>query len=443
MVVKMFRPDSINDFENERDVLSRIRNSRSGHVNVLVNYGSLVYGEHRMLLLPSTDLGTLDDFIKDEKHRDTTAKKRNIIYCVIDVADALAWLTTLKISLPQKFREVQVMHCDIKPQNILIFPDSNREGEFIFKVSDFGHAFMSLSIETQSRRYESTYCAPETREKGIIEKTSDVWPYGCILLLVLIFTTRGYQEILDLRRDLQTSAIDTFYEPTNYQLKGPVSEWINILRDGRLPNADINETEMTKAMGKILHDYVLVSDHKSRKTMNEICGYLKEAYNKLYTAVQTSSLSDHKGILRGCDSCVIPARAEYVCFHDEEMNSYGIFFTDTLHFRGRLDLVMPMSPRGGKNWEKQFTLNVSTCASSHICLVKKAPPRMEQANLEVRQNSNQRLANEKWRITKVFRSSSMKCKETRTQPPVTKYLRSHGPSIIIRLYWQSHQMDIG
>lgn len=400
MAVKIFNSDSTNDFENERDVLSRIRNSRSGHVNVLVNYGSLVYGEHHMLFLPWTNLGTLDDFISFEEHRDTTAKKRNIIYCIIDVADALAWLTKLKISLPHKFREVQVMHCDIKPQNILIFPDSTRENGFIFKVSDFGHAFMSSSIETQSRRYESTYCAPETRERGSVEKTSDVWPYGCILLLVLIFTTRGPQEIIDLRADLsRRSTIDTFYQSTNYQLKESVSDWIDILRDGKISNADINETEMTKAMGKILHDDILVSDHKSRKTMDVICGNLKEAYNKLYTAVQTSSLTDHKGILRRCESCAIPAKAEYVCLHDEDMNSYGIFFTDTLHFRGRLELVMPMSPRG-RNWEKQFTLNVSTCASSHICLVKKAPPRMEQANLEVRQNQNQRLANETWQITK-------------------------------------------
>jgi serine/threonine protein kinase len=153
MAVRKLRPDGLNDFANERDVLSRIRNSRTGHVNVLVNYGSLIYGEHRMLLLPWTDLGTLDDFIKDESHRDTTAKKRNVIYCIIDVADALAWLTNLKISLPQKFREVQVTHCDIKPQNILIFPDSSREDGFIFKVSDFGHAFVSSPIETQSRRY--------------------------------------------------------------------------------------------------------------------------------------------------------------------------------------------------------------------------------------------------------------------------------------------------
>lgn len=393
MAVKIFNSDSIDDFANERDVLSRIRNSRSGHINVLVNYGSLVYGEHHMLLLPWTELGTLENFMMKEEHRNIPTKRRNIIYCMVDIADALAWLTKLKISLPHKFREVQVMHCDIKPDNILIFPDSSRENGLVFKVSDFGHAFMSSSIETQSRRYESTYCAPEIRlGKGIVQKNSDVWPYGCILLLALIFITRGPQEVLDLRRKLRQSTIDTFYEPPGRQLKRAVSEWITILKDGSVQNANINETEMTKELGKILHEDILVPDYNHRKTMDEISGKLKEAYNKLHTAVQTSSLNDHKETLKKCDSCTIPANAEYICLHDEDMNKYGIFFTDTLHFWGRLENVRPVVAQRG-SWEKQFALNMATCASSHVCLVRKAPQGFEQARLEVRQNPSQRLQN--------------------------------------------------
>lgn len=391
--MKKFNTDSLRDFENEKNVLSCIRNSDYKHKNVLINYGSLVYGQtgninsDHMLLLPWTDFKSLDDFMKDRTHRSTAAKRRNCIYGMVGVADALAWLTRMKITLPRMpTRKVQVMHCDFKPQNILVFPTPDQEDRFIFKVSDFGHSFLSLSIGRRSPRYEWTYCAPEiSTENSIVQENSDVWPYGCVLLLVLIFTTRGYQEITLLRESLVLNrTIDTFYErttePTRYRLKRPVSDWIDNLKNGELATADINETEMTIEAGKILHEYILVPDPRSRKHMEFICEQFETAYSTVHTAVQTSSFSNFEG-LDECTLCTIPARAEYVCFHSNNMNRYGVFFTDTLLVNGRLDIVRPMAHQSKIMWARRFPLTVSTCTSSHICLVRDA----NQRNLTVRQ----------------------------------------------------------
>jgi serine/threonine protein kinase len=383
MAVKLFNAISSYDFENEKAVLSHIRRGNV-HKNVLINYGSLVHPEERSsnlvraLLLPWTDFGTLENLMKDNRNRDTPTKRRNNIHGMVGVADALAWLSQMKISLPRiPTRKVQVMHCDIKPQNILVFPAPDQEDRFIFKVSDFGHAFLSMSIRRPSPRYESTYCAPEIAwGNRIVEKNSDVWPFGCVLLLVLVFTTRGYQEITILRENLQDNGTyDTFYEstaePTRYRLKRPVSNWIENLRKGALSTEDINETEMTKETGKILHEYILVPDYKSRKDMAFICEKLEAAYSTVHTALETNSFSDYPG-LDQYTLCTIPTKAEYICFHSNNMNRCGVFFIDTLLFQGRLPIIRPMIHQPETIWARRFSLTVSTCTSSDICLVRDA-----------------------------------------------------------------------
>lgn len=79
--MKQFNNDSIDEFREEKKILSKIRASNNCKSVILSSYGSLVLGEEespdavRMILLPLTDRDNLDVFMQNREHRNTPAKR--------------------------------------------------------------------------------------------------------------------------------------------------------------------------------------------------------------------------------------------------------------------------------------------------------------------------------------------------------------------------------
>ena len=76
-----------------------------------------------------------------------------------------------------------IVHCDIKPQNILLAPDET--GSLVAKIADFGLAkstFRDLEIGV---RGTAMYLAPESIVDEIQLQPSDVWALGCVVLNML------------------------------------------------------------------------------------------------------------------------------------------------------------------------------------------------------------------------------------------------------------------
>ncbi|KAD7479402.1 hypothetical protein R6Q59_008232 [Mikania micrantha] len=78
----------------------------------------------------------------------------------------------------------KVVHCDIKPQNVLLFPGDN------VKIADFGLAKSATvpAVEFKSGneiRGSPMYLAPETVTGGVQEPASDVWAVGCLVTEML------------------------------------------------------------------------------------------------------------------------------------------------------------------------------------------------------------------------------------------------------------------
>lgn len=68
-----------------------------------------------------------------------------------------------------------ILHGDIKPSNILVYPDDNNK----FKYSDFNLSMIHCSDSKLSKKiYTVTYRAPEIENKKVSLK-SDVWALGC------------------------------------------------------------------------------------------------------------------------------------------------------------------------------------------------------------------------------------------------------------------------
>jgi len=68
------------------------------------------------------------------------------------IADALVWLSSLVLSLREQYLDVSVLHCDLKPANILVFPMTEVAQAINLKLSDFGCAFLQRRPRTRKNK---------------------------------------------------------------------------------------------------------------------------------------------------------------------------------------------------------------------------------------------------------------------------------------------------
>lgn len=83
------------------------------------------------------------------------------------------------------------IHCDIKPENILLSSSVDNYGDccLVAKIADFGLAMkMSnvVTIDEDDMRGTKPYMAPESLNDSYIDWPVDIWALGCVVLEMLI-----------------------------------------------------------------------------------------------------------------------------------------------------------------------------------------------------------------------------------------------------------------
>ncbi|KAG4379262.1 hypothetical protein GLYMA_17G214400v4 [Glycine max] len=236
---------------NGQDFISEVATiGRTYHQNIVQLIGFCVHGSKRALVYEFMPNGSLDKFIfsKDESIHLSYDRIYNIS---IGVARGIAYL--------HYGCEMQILHFDIKPHNILL--DEN----FTPKVSDFGLAKLypidNSIVPRTAARGTIGYMAPELFYNNIggISHKADVYSYGMLLM-----------EMAGKRKNLNPHA------ERSSQLFFPF--WIyNHIRDGE----DIEMEDVTEEEKKMVKKMIIVAlwciqlKPNDRPSMNEVVEMLE------------------------------------------------------------------------------------------------------------------------------------------------------------------------
>ncbi|RWR88553.1 Protein kinase domain-containing protein [Cinnamomum micranthum f. kanehirae] len=155
--------------EGEREFQMEMRAiGRTHHRNLVRLIGFCNEGFNRLLVYEYMSNGSLADFIfRAEKHPPWSDRMR----IVLEVARGILYL--------HEECEPHVIHCDIKPQNILI------DEFWTAKISDFGLAKLLTPNQTRTftgPRGTRGYLAPEWYQNKPISVKADIYSFGIVLL---------------------------------------------------------------------------------------------------------------------------------------------------------------------------------------------------------------------------------------------------------------------
>ncbi|PIN19776.1 Serine/threonine protein kinase [Handroanthus impetiginosus] len=178
--------------EGEREFQSEMRAiGKTHHRNLVRLLGYCTEGSNRLLVYEYMSNGSLADLLFRSEMRPNWQERVRI---AIDVAKGILYL--------HEECEAPIIHCDIKPQNILL------DEFWTAKISDFGLAKLLMPDQTRTMtdtRGTRGYVAPEWQKNMPISLKVDVYSYGIVLL-----------EIICCRRNIDLSVS----RPEEIQLSG-------------------------------------------------------------------------------------------------------------------------------------------------------------------------------------------------------------------------------
>ncbi|XP_010419018.1 PREDICTED: mitogen-activated protein kinase kinase 7-like [Camelina sativa] len=134
-------------------------------------------GSDYNLILEYCSGGRIADFLK---FRGKGMVENDVQLFSTDILKGISYIHSMKI-----------IHCDIKPGNILLKPQVTRSmsNGFEPKIADFGLALRKTSDEygdgSGHKRGTLLYMSPEVLREGLLDYAADIWSFGCTVLEML------------------------------------------------------------------------------------------------------------------------------------------------------------------------------------------------------------------------------------------------------------------
>jgi Protein kinase domain len=184
---------------------------RFNHKNIVRLYDFFEDGDNTVLMLEYCSSRSLHDVLKKLVEEDRNLTEESVVHTLLEIVEALT-----------ECHSEGVMHCDIKPENILI----GKKGEM--KLADFGLSFFKLTDRPLNYPAGGTadYMSPEMLNAHLTDddafnETTDIWSLG-ILLFVLL--TKEYPFLGDTKREVYSSIINDLGEDGTFEFPSSVSE---------------------------------------------------------------------------------------------------------------------------------------------------------------------------------------------------------------------------
>uniref|UniRef100_A0A803PX25 Receptor-like serine/threonine-protein kinase n=1 Tax=Cannabis sativa TaxID=3483 RepID=A0A803PX25_CANSA len=169
--------------ENDQEFKAEVTAiGRTNHKNLVQLIGFCNEGLHRLLIYEYMSNGSLASFLFGSSNKPKWHQRMNI---ALGIARGLFYL--------HEECSTQILHCDIKPQNILL------DDSYTARISDFGLAKMLKTDQTRTTtgiRGTKGYVAPEWFRNMPVTVKVDVYSYG-ILLLELICCRKNVEEYVE------------------------------------------------------------------------------------------------------------------------------------------------------------------------------------------------------------------------------------------------------
>ncbi|XP_058722793.1 G-type lectin S-receptor-like serine/threonine-protein kinase LECRK1 [Vicia villosa] len=216
---KLFQ-DSDKEFQTEMNVIIKTH-----HRNLVRLHGYCSEDQHRILVYELMSNGTLARFLFTPLKPDWNQR----VHIIIGIARGLVYLHEECCT--------QIIHCDIKPQNILLDDDYNA------KISDFGLAKLLLINQSHTKtgiRGTKGYVAPDWFRSAPITSKVDTFSFGVLLL-----------EIICSRKNIEDDTVS--------EEKRILIDWAyDCYKTGRIDILLENEYEADKDMSRF-EKFVMIS----------------------------------------------------------------------------------------------------------------------------------------------------------------------------------------
>ena len=137
----------LNDVRQEIRMMKHLDN----HLNIIKLYDVIFRNLNPIVIVELPTEGCIVDYLEGKKESEPVSWSTKAQFCY-DVADGL-----------QALHAAGIVHGDLKGDNVLLFMDSENNGELVAKVTDFGYSATEASIKEGRQGYRWNTVIPCAR----------------------------------------------------------------------------------------------------------------------------------------------------------------------------------------------------------------------------------------------------------------------------------------
>ncbi|KAH7378713.1 kinase-like domain-containing protein [Pyrenochaeta sp. MPI-SDFR-AT-0127] len=228
-VLKTFTHATRQHFDAEVNTLAAMSRMRSQHI--VQCFGSYIQGNNYNLILEYANRGSLEAYLHSSGPPCSALDLQRFWANAMSLLQGLRQIHNT-VLFETKTDSIVGIHMDLKPQNILVFGNSEQSSyDLTFKITNFGTSSMNSWASdghTSSVVRTNAYAAPEYSSAPIDKdegRLYDIWSLGCVYLEMIVWVVAGSDGLKDFRdRRAGELALRDEWEPAFHNGAVPLNE---------------------------------------------------------------------------------------------------------------------------------------------------------------------------------------------------------------------------